>query len=213
MSENTSRAVTTNGVANLLALILNQEGWVKGVDELVAAGDLLQELPDERPAGATNLWEEHEYLLKMTPKQLKAAKHCFTALAEKGSLLANTNVLRLAEVLGFEIPNTKETIEITLPQISAKYLADCFTMGKTKTPADVIAISQVESKLPKLDVALTEKGREDALKTWMNQPVTFSITERQRDACRVVLKAAAEDGSVRSNRFIPVLYTEFGLRE
>jgi hypothetical protein len=47
----------------------------------------------------------------------------------------------------------------------------------------------------------------------MVQPCLLLLTERQRDVCRQLLKAAADDGDVRSNKYIPILYTEFGLRE
>jgi len=205
----------TNAVANLLALLLNQEGWVKGVDELIVTGDLLQSLPDERPSEDVEEWEKKPFSVTLSGKQFKAAKHCFTSVVEKGNLLPTETVLRLAEALEYEIPTTEPTIKIKLPNISAKYLSDVFAIqGRLKDPADLIAVCQVINKLPKLDTAMaTDKSREKELKEWMVVPVEFTITERQRDVCRKVLKATAEDGSVRSNKYIPALYTEFGLRE
>ena len=89
----------TNAVANLLALLLNQEGWVKGVDELIVTGDLLQGLPDERPTEDVGTWDKQELVVTLSAKQMKACKHCFISITEKGNLLANDNVLILAELL------------------------------------------------------------------------------------------------------------------
>jgi hypothetical protein len=215
MSEPTTHTLAiTNGAANLLALLLNQDGWVKGVDELIITGDLLKDLPDERPIEDADTWDKQPFTAEISAKQFKAAKHCFTAIAEKGNLSANQNVLLLAEVLGFTIPQTEPSISITLPQISAKYLADIFTMqGKVKKVEDLIDACQVNSKIPVLDGALMEKGRERDLRAWMETSCELLITDRQRDTCRQVLKAAAEGGDVKANKYIPVLYTEFGLRE
>jgi len=101
-----------------------------------------------------------------------------------------------------------------LPQIAAKYLSDVFMMPeKIKKVEDLISLCQVKALLPKLDPELTKKENDAQLRSWMVQPCNFLFTERQRDVCRQFLKAAADDGSVRSNKYIPILYTEFGLRE
>ena len=202
---------TTNAVAKLLALILNQEGWVKGVDELIVTGDLLQNLPESTDSTGG---DAEEFNLVMTEKQFKAAKHCLTHLTEKGNMLPGQEVLVLAGILGFTAPTTTPTVEIKLPQIAAKYLSDVFMMPeKIKKVEDLISLCQVKALLPKLDPELTKKENDADLRSWMVQPCLLLLTERQRDVCRQLLKAAADDGDVRSNKYIPILYTEFGLRE
>lgn len=205
---------TTNGVGMLLAVLLNQEGWTKSVEEIILAGDLLNGvLPEDKPKDDAD-WDDREFVFELTSKQLKTVKNCLNAIADKGSLLPSKVVFNMISLLEYPIPDTKETFTLKLPQVAAKYLGDIIsTPEKTKGVQDLITASMVVTKIPKFDNTLTEKGSENALKYWMEDPVEIELTERQRDFCRSCLKKAAEDGRVKTSKYTPILYTELGLRE
>jgi len=205
---------TTNAVGYLIALLLNQEGWTKSVDDLIQAGDLLKDvLPSEKPADNPT-WDDGALEISLTVNQLKAVKNCVNVVADKGNLIPGTNVLALLSALEYPIPDTKESVTLNLPQVAAKYLGDVLgTPDRTKGTTDLITASQVILKLPKFDTTLTEKGRESTLQAWMDEPTSILITERQRDLCRTALKKAAEEGRINTSNYTPDLYTELGLRE
>jgi hypothetical protein len=205
---------TTNSVGYLIALLLNQEGWTKSVDDLICAGDLLNSgLPGEKPADNPT-WDDQPLEISLTAKQLKAVKNCVNVVADKGSLIPGSNVLALLGALDYPVPDTKDSVTLKLPQVAAKYLGDILgTPERTKGTTDLVTASQVINRLPKFDQSLTDKGRESSLQSWMDEPVEISITERQRDLCRAALKKAAEEGRIKTSKYTPILYTELGLRE
>lgn len=203
---------TNNETANLLAMLLGQEGWVKGVTELTVAGSIITKLPDERPSNAAPSWEKDPVGIVLTERQLQVAKKCVTTLIEKGSLRPNRVLLNLMRLLEFTIPDTEAKFAFSLPQVATKYLGDILTMeGKIRRPDDLISAAQVMEKLPIFDQTLTKPENDAALREWVKVPVTLTLTDRQRDVCRTSLKTAAEDGTIRAGKYVQALFGEFGL--
>ena len=214
--KNIDSTITLNNASGwLLAILLNQEGWTKGVVDALAAGDLLHGgiLPSERPSGASEAWDSTLVEVTITETQLKSAKKCVSTNAEKGIIIPGKHALHLLEALGFEIPNTEPTLSIELPNAALKHLLDVLSTGGITSLPDLVSSSQLAVLLPALPRELTNPNAKAALEAWAKALTTITITERQKDAAKAALRKSAEKGGVRADEYTSELYTAFGLRE